>query len=386
MRMIKYRKSEIIFFCCYWVLILWQMLRGVAFETTIFTDAVNKVLGAVLILGFGLQICVTSGTVLQWIKKLFIIVIALIIAWTSNIMTIILVVVGVISAKNIEFKKVVRFSKRWCEVILILTVTFSLIGIIPNIVYRTAGSFSNQYCLGFTYFTMGPSIILYQIVMDMYLNKKKNFLQLFLDLIIFVVMFLVAGVTLNFVLGILLILLYIILVKFEMINIQAVRFQRISVVILVGLAIGSIILAVSFNTNNFFMKALNNALNNRLWFSYDAIQKYGISLFGNAIAVSVGANVDKYFYLDIGFIYYLMNFGIVGVVGYISSIIYIAKNSMKRGDSVVFIWCSIVAVESMVGRTYDSIWRNPLIFCLMYYLTENIKSKKRNKHNKIERT
>lgn len=378
----KIKQRDIPFFIFYGLLIIWRVLLDSEYAGILNLKAANNLLGIIVILGFFLQILINKITLKRFFILLFLAILTVGIAAKSHIFMILLILVALVSSWNIEFKKIVKFSYIMCISLLVFVVGSSLLGIIPNNVYNTAYASGNQYCMGFNYFTAFPSLVLYIIIMKMYLNKNISYVELFSYIFVFAGLYLIAEVTLNLIIGLVLIIEYLVIVKWKLCNISKRKIYRIALCTAFILIISIVFMAVNFNANNGLIAAINRILNNRLFYSYKGISQYGIHLLGSYIPVTTSVTATsavEYFYIDIGYIYYILNFGIIGTITIVGALLYILYNAAKRKDKIVFIWSTIVVIECCIGRTLDSIWRNPLLFCAIYYICKVFQKKKKRK-------
>ena len=100
-------------------------------------------------------------------------------------------------------------------------------------------------------------------------------------------------------------------------------------------------------------------MNHRLSLSRIALQRYEISLFGNLIKA---LESDTYFYLDSGYLYLLLGYGLVVFLVIMSAYMIVFRYALKSNDKKLFIWCIIVSVFSFVNNIIVDVNINPLLF------------------------
>lgn len=373
----KIKKSELIFFSCYGILIFWRILKDSLYGQYLFNDTIDKVLGVVLILGFCMQFFAKKMSKKYLFMLPIIMILALLCVTKSNVSMFLLIVIAIFSSHNIDFKNIVKFSMMECSVLLAFVVVSALVGIIPNLAIQSQGAMGQQYCLGFSYFTVVPSMVLYIIIMRMYTKENISNLELLFYQIVVAVVYLLTEVILNLILCEGLLLLYILVFKLKLISFDTKAKRNLYMMIAISIPTLIIAMCLAYNLNIPIIKTINLLTNNRIVYSNYGLRKYGLSLFGNEIAFNADTTKGLYFFLDIGYIYYLLVFGLVGFVVFVGGMLYIYYQSMKRQELMIWVWCVVVIVESMIGRTFDSIWRNPLLFCAITYLYSDIATRKK---------
>ena len=128
-------------------------------------------------------------------------------------------------------------------------------------------------------------------------------------------------------------------------------------------AIMTFFVSIYYAKNGFFM-SLNKLLNNRLEFNARAFITYKISIIGEKIITSnegFDANyVNRYFYVDSGYVYSLISYGIVFFI--ILMVLYslLSRKAIRDNDIKLAIWCFIICLFSVINNIMFKISINPL--------------------------
>ncbi len=242
----------------------------------------------------------------------------------------------------------------------------SIIGILPHYeFYRDVGIQAHSF--GFGYYNVVPYAFLF-IILDYFLIKQKkqkraNWGVIILILILNYIIYKYSTLRLTYYLIYLTIFLYIILVKFHWIKLSRKIYRPLSWIIYPALFGITIWIYNSYSYNNTTMVTLNRLLSDRLRLGQIALSEYPVSLFGNHIITNTG-ETGEYFYVDSGFLYSLLGYGLVFTI--VSLVIYtlLFRHSMNKNDKGLFIWLITVAVFSTTNNVWISIETNPII---LYY-------------------
>lgn len=71
----------------------------------------------------------------------------------------------------------------------------------------------------------------------------------------------------------------------------------------------------------------------------------------------------KYFYIDSGYIYAILGYGVLFTLVVIFMYSYLIYYATKRNDKNLFIWLIIVLVFTVVNNTWVSLAVNPVLMC-----------------------
>ena len=229
-------------------------------------------------------------------------------------------VLFIIAARKIPFKNIARYAAIISALFLIVVIVSAYAGIIPNHIEDRGDSF--RYYLGFLY-SLYPATIMTNIsLLVIYYRKNHIFWwELLILLAANVWIFQKTGARLAFIISFLGLLISCLLKLKPNFFVTKKRLMCILAFSFVVLAIISIIISLEFDSSVGWQAKANTFLSSRLSLQHEAIQKYGISLFGQDINANgnglnpFGENptllTEKYFYVDNEYILWLTSNGVI---------------------------------------------------------------------------
>jgi len=128
-------------------------------------------------------------------------------------------------------------------------------------------------------------------------------------------------------------------------------------------AIITFLISIYYTKNSFFM-TLNKLLNNRLEFNARAFRMYNISIGGQKIITSNGGfdadYVNHYFYVDSGYVYTLISYGIIFFIILIFLYSFLFQKAVRDNEFKLAIWCLVICIFSVINNIMLKISINPL--------------------------
>lgn len=268
----------------------------------------------------------------------------------------------VIASLNIDSKRIVKLSAI-SNIFFVSLVAFSaVIGFIPNDVYIHEGK--KAYALGFAYYSNIPYILLVALLAFFWLanSRKKENIILLTSIPLQILIYKIS--TTRLVLAIYSIFIVtVILSRILNSNRKHKILMFFSTIMFPCAAIMTFFVSIYYAKNGFFM-SLNKLLNNRLEFNARAFITYKISIIGEKIITSnegFDANyVNRYFYVDSGYVYSLISYGIVFFI--ILMVLYslLSRKAIRDNDIKLAIWCFIICLFSVINNIMFKISINPL--------------------------
>lgn len=272
----------------------------------------------------------------------------------------------VIMGANTDFDEIV-YNTMWLQITLCgLTVILSLLGIIPNDVSlsNAGGFYRERYSLGFLYTTYFPNYLLSVLIEFYYLKResKWDFLSLIIFAILNIVSYKYTMTRLSY--GMIWMILLLSLLKRYRYPIRAIEimkrcFYRYSFLICAGIAL---LLTALYDSQNRWLKMLNDLLSQRLRFGQNGLMLWGVSLFGASVEWNTDAS--SYNYVDSSYVNILICYGVIiflfVVIGFT---ITQAKTSKNRNETLC-VCLSIWAVRGIVDPQLFLIWFNPFMFLI----------------------
>lgn len=317
----------------------------------------------------------------KWSKKeLFIITILVllgIINWRMahelHLLTIVPFIVG---ARNINFKDIIKWYLYLSVILLSAMAFFSLLGIIPNLVYRAAPR-PPRYSLGLIYTSSLATHYFYLVLAYCYLRfNKLNWGDYLLIIAGDIVFMMITNTKLDFIATL-------IVIPVMIIAQRAFRGHKLSEIvasfwwIFVPVSAFIIIFASYFyDDSNHIMKAIDDLTSGRLGLGHHAFNSYNIKILGQTIVEhtyggSSGlklANqldgVSHYFFIDSSYIRMILLWGVLSFILIIICITYIAVRSIYRRTYILAAIILIASLNFMFEPDVIKIIYNPFLLAL----------------------
>lgn len=277
----------------------------------------------------------------------------------------------IINGMIVDFRKIVN-SLFWGTLIATLTVVVaSKMGILSDLVYITGGRISHSF--GFSYFSHLSFLVLYLFLNYLFLRGKS--ITYFEIIGLFAIDYLVYSTTTNRLshyLGIFVLLMFVLAIKLNWIKFKSYFFKIFSLCSYsVGLLL-SIYIANNYDPGEVIWRNLNHLLSNRLGFQKLAFALYQPQLFGNDIQMVGNYEIEilnrivteNSFYLDSGFLYSWLGYGILFTTLLIILYTSIFYKAYKNNNKAIYIWCMVILFFSFINNTWVNITYNPLLFML----------------------
>ena len=333
----------------------------------------------------------------HWRKKeLFIISIAMIIGlivWRKASYPDLLVLAPfMIGAKNVNFRDIVRWYFYLTVILMGTLVAFSLIRIIPNLIYHSELR-PTRYSLGMLYPSVIAAHYLYLVLAYSYLKFGRLHIS---DYLLFIlgdyVCMRLTDTKLDFIATLIVIPIIIITQRAffrKPLSSKIASFWWMATPIS---ATVMIFLSYFYTSSNHLLRKANSLLSDRLSLGHEAFEKYRVNLFGRTIVEHsfAGAEGHKfassglqnhYFYIDSSYIRMILLWGLVAFLIVICCLTFIAIRSTIHKTYIVSAVLLIASLSFMFEPHIIQIIYNPFILALFsnsYYskLNKEIKNAK----------
>lgn len=294
---------------------------------------------------------------------------------------IIIMVAALFASQGISFRKIIKNIRNFDLIWFLFVIILSILKVIPN---NTFTHLSNTaYSLGFFYYSNISVLVFWISVMSLYL---KGINITYIDIAFFVfanyIAYMVATTRLQFFMSLLFVILLLI-VRNKTISEYIAKITNLNFIVMFSI---SVILSYAYAGKNQFISQLNILLLNRIKFSYYALKDTGISLFGKKILTISPEKVNgildfkNYFYVDSGYIYTLVEYGIIFTIFVILAYTIIINYAVQSNNKVIYLWCLITSLYSLINNCITNIVINPLLFLVIPLF---LKRKYINKKNKV---
>ena len=301
-------------------------------------------------------------------------------AWrAAHYPEILMMMVFVLGAKNVQFRRIVQWYFYLSLVFMMLLAVIAIIGIVPNLIY-----YSNlrptRYSLGMAYTTFVASHVVYIALAYCYLRFGK------LKWFDYVGIIAIALVTLKLTNTRLDFYEMLLLIPIMWIAQRAQRGKSISRVFASFwwtatplLSALTIIGAYFYSPSNHIYQKLNSLFTGRLSLSYEAFQRYPVSLLGrNIVEHSYGgakgakfannnlyALSSHYFYIDSAYIRMLLVWGGVVFLLVIGGIIYITVKETAKKQYILPAIFILIAINAMFEPHILQMIYNPFLLAIL---------------------
>lgn len=298
-----------------------------------------------------------------------------IISWRSvKNVDILLFISFVIGAKNINFHQIIKLFVVTLSVMLLGTVIVSQLGVVKDGIYIR--DHFERHSLGIIYPTDMAAYTFYLVLGYLYLFFKKISWKLFLIVIFLDVILYKFTQARNSVILILL-SVFIVWTALQAYNGKKVYRAIVSFywMLIPILAYGTLLTAWTFNIHNKLFKLVNSLLSNRLMLSHQALDKYGITLFGNHIEEHAFGGLEglkqfynprvKYFFIDSSLVRLAVIYGLIIGVFVVSVMTIISYRDTLDKTYILSSIMLLVALHCVVEQHLVDISFNPFLIALL---------------------
>lgn len=271
----------------------------------------------------------------------------------------------IFSARDIDFRKLIR-NTMICQICVVtLVVTSALIGIIPNEVTLSfaGGIVRNRYGLGFTFTTFTPNFLLSILLEYIYLKgeKKWTIIEFFVFTVLNIFVYRYTETRLSFFM--VFVLLFIVFTR-RFIHFKAnfSILRPLMTVVYPLMAIISYLLSVLYYPGNQILSAINNTLSQRLRYGKQGLQMYPPSLFGQDIEWDTAAT--SYFYVDSSYINILISYGILVFLVVLVGYSIVMHRTLRNRDITLAIVLVFWSIRAGIDPQLFLLWFNPFLFLI----------------------
>jgi hypothetical protein len=120
----------------------------------------------------------------------------------------------------------------------------------------------------------------------------------------------------------------------------------------------------NYDSSKFYWNLVNKIFSSRLKFMNEGYYKYPIKIMGNYIEMQGASAIRQttnYFYIDSGFAYSLLGYGLMFTVILIFLYSVLFKYSCVVNDKALFVWLFSVLIFTMINNTWVSLNYNPIL-------------------------
>lgn len=310
--------------------------------------------------------------------------VTVLVAVISNYTSLILIIALILSAQDVEYNRIVKFLivslTLWCVFIVI---SYKL-GIIGEYVYlhRIGEKSVEVHSYGFNYYSTIGYVCMSVSIMFLYLRKKAKLWELAVIAVMNYFLYKVHTVRLVFFLVIAYVILYFLVENFKIIKLESKFWKFISAVLPTFMFIVTVAGALLYMFTGFLLPNIGGintyTLNGRIIYTAQAFEKYGIHLFGSHV-VQVGgyttahsnASSVKYFFIDSGYAYMLIAYGIVLTLLIMVMYTKLYWWTYMAGKKKLFLWLTVIIIANVVNDFFLGVLLNPVVFLIPSVVLNN---------------
>ena len=298
----------------------------------------------------------------------------------------ILLLLFIVGAKNVQFKSIVNTYLIVGITIVILAMISAKLGIIEHIIYLREGKF--RYSFGSIYATDFASGVFFIIISYFYTRYKKlTIFEIigFVLLGIFTWYYCDARLDSLSIFAVSIFAFFTILLRLKKINLNNVvkiknTFIKFTLKMAIPLsALVSIIVTNIYDSSNEFMVHLNQFLNNRLIMGKKGIVDYGFNLFGQKIDMigngGTNGSISNYFFIDSSYLHIALRYGLLVLIILCLYYFTFMKYCINNGQILLPIIIIFIGANSMIAHHLIDLAYNP--FILVFFADIGINNKNR---------
>jgi hypothetical protein len=276
--------------------------------------------------------------------------------------------------RKIRFEKIAKVTMTVSSFVFLFVILSGYIGWIDNYLYVKSGR--ARWCLGFRYALFAPTYYFNIVSLWTYLRMKTAKIWEIIDLLIIDYWLYVktdSRITACFTACLIVVpLVYSLYLKFA--RDRLVAFKKIFCVtipsfVLFGLL--AILLTIMYDPQIYWMKRVNQALKGRLSLGQNAINNYGIHLFGKHIEMTGNGmdaygqiSTETYSYVDSFYVQILLRYGIVFVLVLAFMLTVVMYRSYKNNYFYLLFVLTLIGIHYIIDDLQLYLYYNTFWFAI----------------------
>lgn len=386
--------GERLFFFAYTVSLFCSFIINTTFMQYIpvrYLNWINYLMVSILIL----KVIIFDHLKLKQLVFFGILFILAVYSWRKTNLTLLMIMVAyVLAAKGISFRKIVE---RYFDVNFVMIVgisLYSLLGIIRNLGFERDGFI--RHSMGVDYPTDFAAYILYLVVAYLFLNYSRLNFHHYIGLVFLAFCLnLITNARLD---------VYMLLISLAIIFIAKCAekpqnsIARTAVSTFWSLSIilpyGYFLLTEFFDPKNKIFIQLNQLLSGRLLYGHFALDKYGLTIFGQHVVEHGWGGIAglerfrnaqfSYFFIDSTFIRLFVIYGAILGIFIISVLVIISVRETLKHNYVFPAIILIITISSLIDQHLLEITFNPFLLALLANTSENNPEEKFNNGKAVQ--
>ena len=282
----------------------------------------------------------------------------------------------IFSARNIDYKKIIKLSIIISAFVLLFVTIGALRGNIYNEVTISIINDRTRYFLGFTYMLI-PAVILGNIVNLLMIYNKDELKWKYVILFIVANQFIFGYTDARLVYYLVCIeILIIIILKTRAKSIFYTNIVQIVFILSMPLAcIFSYYVTINYDPADLYQYLINFVLEGRLELGQDALNTYGLPMFGTDIKW-IGNGLDEnglktfgaYNYVDCAYIHFLLDYGVIAFALFMGASMWFMYEMKRKKEVIILIVFSTMAIHNMIDDMAIQLHFNACLLFLGYLI------------------
>jgi hypothetical protein len=365
----KMKTSDFLFFVAYALFLVAGILSTSLYYKYYAGTPYKMIIGIIILLLIGKELCVNSVTRKSLINLAVVIGLFFLVNRVGTISFAVMFIL-IWASRDIDFRRIARFTVVMSTVIFVFVVCSSYLGIIENVLMTRGNRI--RYYLGFRYALYGSAILYNITTLYLYVrNMKIKWIELFILLAANYWIYIQTDSRLSFNLAGIMIVVCTVLKYFP----NVLEKKRILCYAMICsfwiCAVLSVGLTMYYNSNVSWMNSLNTLVGGRLALGVNSIKEFGITMFGQNISwhgwgLDINGEVSKlsltdYNYVDCGYLNVLQHYGAFVLVISLMALTVALVRCYKKNNYYLLILLTFVALHAMIDDLiiylfYNSLW------------------------------
>ncbi|MGN0334341.1 MAG: hypothetical protein ACI4DV_01585 [Lachnospiraceae bacterium] len=319
----------------------------------------------------------------QWSQKknivwICMLVLVVLVSFVVDKPVLMLYILAVIAADVTDFEKIKKCTVISNVICVFFVLSACASGLIPDVLYEHGEKIA--HCLGYVYYSNLSAIVFFTSTMAMSRESRYavSWLSILFWLVVNWLVYLVTTTRLTFFMFLFELILIILIKKIKLFKFKNNLFWRFAATILFPVvSAGYIGFCTVYDSKVSWMARLNDLLVCRLGQNQRGLRKFGISLIGNKIKM-IGnteiyegtASASEYFYIDSGFVYAFLAYGIIVFTLLILAYTVICRYAVIKQNEMLFIWCVVVCIHAVINNVIIRVDINPLLLMIPAVIDE----------------
>lgn len=265
----------------------------------------------------------------------------------------------VILSLNLNFKRIVLITMCLQILSLGITVSLSLLNVIPNDLFvSTAGGFlRNRYGLGYTFPTFSPNYFFSIVIEYVYIRfGKVKWIEYIFITLLNVFFYEYTGTRFSFFLVFLILILERAFRKNSTFLSNIVPYFPTLMFTLTYLS------TVLYSPENRILVNLNNILSQRLRFAKLGLETWGVKFFGTSVQWE--SDATSYNYIDSSYINILVSYGVLILILTIFGYTFVGVRAKREKDIALSLVLLIWSLRAAIDPQLFLLWFNPFLFII----------------------